>query len=329
MTAQLFAQVLANVQSLGAKEDLLTGILATFFQISPKGSEAFFKAALEQSAADGKEYYTRFPEAYGVVLGEKVSKKRYAWIEDKRIAFAPDIWLFDQNAEEWSEIKPKPSETSFHFLIECKESARVTKGQARGYPFFEDDLFGKMQPRVFTLLIYDEASEEEKSSFVANLTWLRVSDLLQAIVKGLSEAPEARDLNFILELLQYHLTLNLKTLLDPSLRDDEAVLRLGSWIRSRVPCDGTIRPRTRSVKIGSRSFAGKWLCLNSDQKTQLWLYMERKAGVFHLQIEKWLDQAQVGKPTKIALSADIGGEQWNDLLVQIKREQQKYVEELS
>lgn len=329
MTVQLFAQVLANVQSLGPKEDLLTGILATFFQISQRAGETFFKAVVEHSAVDPKDYFLSFPDEYGVVLGEKVGKKRYAWIEDKRIAFAPDIWIFDQNAEEWSEIKPKPSETSFHFLIECKESARVTKGQSRGYPFFEDDLFGKLQPRVFTLLIYDEASEEERSAFASSLTWIRVLELLQAIVKDRRDEAEGKDLHFLLELLEYHLTLNIKTLLDPKLRDDEAVLRLGSWIRSRVPCDGTIRPRTKAVKVGNRSFAGKWLCLNSDQKTQLWLAMERKAGAFQLQFETWLEQVQVGKSKRIALSADIAAEQWNDLLAQIKNEQQKFVDELT
>jgi len=324
---ELVSQLLANVQRLGSKEDILTGVLACFFQTSRTFAARFFETVITLAGVDVSTYFSIFPESYGVVTGEKVSKKRYAWIEDKRIAFAPDIWIFDQTGDEWHEIKPKPA-PSFHFLIECKESAKVTKGQLRGYPFFEDDLFGKTAPRVFTLLIHGHAAPEEKSQFTLSLSWLELFALLNDLVRTLSTIEDGEDLQFLLALFQHHLSFDATKALGPALKDHEAALAFAEWIRSRLPCDGTIKPRTATLTLGPKNFHGKWLCLNSDQKTTLWLYIERKNGVFHLQVEKWLEQSPLGRSTKIALAKDASEDEWNALLIALMAEQQSFVEEL-
>ncbi|MBC7658928.1 MAG: hypothetical protein H7249_04400 [Chitinophagaceae bacterium] len=315
MSLQVMAKVLAHVQRFGTGEDILTSIFATMLAIDRDFSARLFSIALAESGAALDQYHVDFPEVHGVITADKVSKKRYAWIEDKRIAFAPDIWIFDPSADEWDEVKPRPK-PSFHFLIECKESARITKGQARGYPFFEDDLFGKSAPRVFTMLCGDAAAEE-KEKFSYHVSWLELSTIFKECVPA---AKNQEAIASLVALYDYHL--NFDSTAQETNGDSEAAQALLEWIRGRLPCEGTIEPRGNP----SAKPLGKWLCLSSDQKLQLWLRADRKDGAYHVQIETWTEQAMIGKPTKLSLASVDSAEGWNQLLFDIMNGVQSFSE---
>ena len=92
-------------------------------------------------------------------------------------------------------------------------------------------------------------------------------------------------------------------------------------MRSKGPSD-KLRGRAKTP--------GKWLCLSSDQQRLLWLLWllwlraERRGEGYFVQVETWLDQAMAAKPIKLIMPEGHDAESFNQLLVQIMAEQQKF-----
>ncbi len=323
MELNVLSQIARNVQRLGGDADILTGFVAAGFTISSAFARGFYERALAEAEGDAGELLP-FPERFAVRVGEKIGKKAYEWIEDKRISFAPDIWLFDAAAPEWGTKLARPA-PSFQFLIECKDHGACTKGQLRGYPFMQKELFQSEGVSAFTLLICDSVTEEEAAGFSAVLHWSDYLDLARAALADVRDEAEKQALAQFLLAFEALLEPDMKALSSPSINDAAAAQRLCEWIRGRVPCEGSIIPLVDPATGANAHSSRKTLVLAGDRRTGLALEVLRNHSKFRLELMRTKDGKVLSRAQSVEINAEYPKALLHDLLANLRREIEGYL----
>jgi DNA-binding transcriptional regulator YiaG len=181
MFKDLFKIVYQNAQTLG-KEDILTALLASMFEISPKLCIYFFK-----------HNYLQCPDS---IMNEVMEKHRvkvgvtyYNEFDDpiENFKFRPDLLI--STSEIFSDLN------SHRILIESKIFAALTPNQYRGYP----EIKKRRTDKVFIVLITNYQSSEFSEYFDKVISWRQADEIVR---EYLIKQPNLTEKYFLSELLE-------------------------------------------------------------------------------------------------------------------------------
>lgn len=283
----VYSEILANLQNCGSKEDSQTAILATIFKKCPELARIFYSQCLDLIPQDQRSSFLPLSnQSLETIAGYKLRNKNHAFIP---CDFHPDIWIFDANADWGCREAPEPE---LHFLIECKEGAKVSENQRVGYSYFRDELF-LGRAKVLTLLIHCNASQFDKDIFGLSLNWAEVAVMLRSGLSRIPSESKLDELFFLLGLFEHQLCFPLKEL--PHDRH-EANLQFCRWIRKRVECQGYFDRSSSILHYSGEKYPGTWLTLAEYQSgEELFLYVDNDGERWTIFVELWNNEQRVSQ----------------------------------
>ncbi|RYZ90063.1 MAG: hypothetical protein EOP04_05080 [Proteobacteria bacterium] len=310
------SSLLGNIQRLGAKEDILTGIIATMLSKNPEICRNFYVSILSKTPDKDRERYFDFPVSMNIAVDAGVhltkSKIKDSWFWPE--SFKPDIWIYDKEAEDWSDSE-RPSK-SFNFIIECKEGARLSAGQIEGYPFlknlFKPDL-------TLTLLIHCNASKDDRKKFAVSLNWLEISEILEQCLKNLKS--KNFEIEFLFKLFHEQMMPDIFST-DKNDREGRHI-ELCRWVGRRIGSHGTYFPKKSTYQLNGKSYVGKWLELAHRKKKELWLYVEFENGKYFFSTEIW-GASLLSSSVESIDGESKNAQEWSNILTTLLKHRSKF-----
>lgn len=204
MFADLFKIVYKNAQTLG-KEDILTALLASSFELSPKLCGYFFS----------HPYVGCSEKILNHISNRQIIKTGityYSKFDDPRLNynFRPDLIVAsDDNLSDFDSHK---------IIVESKIFSALTPNQFNGYP----EIKRKRTDSVFILLISNYEYTELDNCFDRVISWKQTHDIIRQYVNSSSSVTEKYILSELLETFE-SIGVELNEFIYRDIRKNEAV----------------------------------------------------------------------------------------------------------